>query len=116
MMKRFPGFGHIYAIGKSHALSEMLAGYRGLAVTGHWGPILEDQAPFEPRPTAVPGKTRLARIGLLFDVDSWDGSDLFMAEDRTAFILATERIHQAFLSAALTNFKFYRASEYESVN
>jgi hypothetical protein len=39
-----------------------------------------------------------------------------MAEDRTAFILATERIHQAFLSAALTNFKFYRASEYEFVS
>lgn len=57
---------------------KVLAGYYGLSVTGRSGPIDDTQQRIEVRESPMnPGYMFRVGIGLHFDQDSWDGSDIF---------------------------------------
>jgi hypothetical protein len=53
-------------------------------------------------------------VGLRFDVNTWDGSDLFMGADRrTGWIVASERIERLFKRLKVTNCKFTQVENVE---
>lgn len=50
--------------------------------------------------------------GLYFDMDSWDGSDLFLSPNK-GFSVATKRVKQLFVKNKVTNISFTKISDYE---
>ena len=90
-------------------------GYQGLAVTGRAGPVDDALSPRVmllppvPEGTAVPG-----RRGLLFQPDSWDGSDVFVLGDSTITVV-TVAVRDALLAARLTNLGLDRLTEVERI-
>ena len=91
------------------------SGYEGLAVTGRAGPVDDALsprvmlAPPTPEGAAVPG-----RRGLLFQPDSWDGSDVFVLGDSTIAVV-TEPVRDALLAARVTNLRLERVTEVERI-
>lgn len=72
------------------------AGYTGLSVTGRAGPLDRRRSVTASR-TRADGTTCIHGMnGLYFDLDKWDGSDLFMLEDPSvAFVLCTRKLVDA---------------------
>lgn len=66
-----------------------LEGYAGLAVAGRCGPVEADKAIPSLRPGPVLPIPTL--VGLYFDHQTWDGSDLFVPEGTTSLIV-TEKV------------------------
>jgi hypothetical protein len=90
-----------------------LSDYELLVVTGRCGPIdwtrgVERIAP-PPCPT---GRSAIVSVGLYFDPESWDGSDLFVPEGSATKIISQE-VKDALEAARITNIKFNRLTEHE---
>jgi hypothetical protein len=60
-------------------------GHSGLAVTGRCGNLDQSMSPKVPR--IFPGGIFPVWKGLLFDPESWDGSDFFMPAQRFGFVV-----------------------------
>lgn len=93
--------------------SRELQGYRGLAVTGRCGAIDDSLSAEILLPPPVPGgRAGRALRGLCFPPASWDGSDVFTAEDYAgAFVV--NRVKEALEAARVTNVEFSRLSTLE---
>lgn len=66
-----------------------LGTYHGLVIRGRCGPIDKSRSSIAPS-TSPTGPGWVVK-GLFFDERSWDGSDIFMPEDKTAFVFFTEK-------------------------
>lgn len=90
-----------------------LPGYEGLAVTGRCGAIDDDLSERVIVPPPVPGGAAMPHFrGLCWPPESWDGSDLFMAENYSG-VFVVERVKDALEAAGITNVAFRRLSEVE---
>jgi hypothetical protein len=89
-LKRFSGW-KTYAIDPV-GTAERLKGFDGLAITGRFGPI--DEIWEDP---AISG-----RFGMYVDPETWDGSDVFIAGNRTG-IYVIEAVADALAERELTN-------------
>jgi len=89
-----------------------LDGYVGLIVTGA-GPAVDNSRSVKlERPAESGGRLVTAWVGLCFDVDRWDGSDMFVPED-SGYILTTEYAMECLTAAGLTNLRFRKTTEVE---
>ena len=94
-----------------------ISGIHGLQVHGRCGPIDTSKSPrfvgF-----GVNGVTKFLKYrGWLFDVESWDGSDIFVPESEDGSIcgqyFVTQRLKDIFEKAKVSNVKFRRITEIE---
>ena len=93
--------------------NETIDGYSLLVVTGTCGNTytVESTIRVIPPPTEF-GKPMEAYIGIFFDMDSWDGSDIFIAKN-SGFIFFTERVKDIFLELNIGNLTIKKISEME---
>lgn len=92
---------------------ERIEGYQGFAVTGRCGPIDDSKSPLESCEPRVPGGRRVQRrVGMYFDQQTWDGSDIFMPE-QCGFVFVVERVKRALEKTKVKNFSFTRLTEIE---
>lgn len=92
---------------------EPIRGYEGLIVTGRCGAVDWSMGKYARMPPRIPSSNPYdAWIGMYFDPESWDGSDLFMPEG-TAYIIAVERVKTAVEQAEITNVRFKPLTEFE---
>jgi hypothetical protein len=77
------------------------AKYHGLAVQGRCGPINRTNAEIEMR--QFPGGLYPVRRGLSFEPSSWDGSDVFMPDDDSAWVLLSIKGAHAIRDAHVRN-------------
>jgi hypothetical protein len=101
----------LYDVSVQNKQGKLIPGYSGLAITGRCGKI--DYA----RTVVVP-RIRPAGIfpigrGLLFDPDSWDGSDLFTSAGKVGYIFMVEDVKKAFERAKIRNVSFTQLDQYE---
>ena len=102
-----------YPVAVSDADGRPLSGYHGLAVTGRCGPIDDALSPRVILPPPVPeGRTAEGRRGLLFELGSWDGTDVFCSP-RRATIFVSNRVVDALTADAITNVEFRRTTDIE---
>lgn len=93
-----------------------LEGYHGFSVTGKCGPILDEKSKRTLTPPRVPGApSYYAHVGLYFDPNTWDGSDIFCPEG-TYQTFVTERVKQTIEQASITNATFSKITEMENYN
>jgi len=98
-----------FPITLSHKDGMPIEGYAGLSVTGSCGPIDNSKSRLEWFDAPCEGGQRhRRRLGLFPEPDSWDGSDLFVAEG-TATIFVVDAVKRALEKAKITNIKFERA-------
>lgn len=92
-----------------------IEGYVGLAVLGRCGPIddsLSERVVLEP---LAPGGTAVDGLkGWLFQIETWDGSDLFMPAGSGA-IFVTKPVRDALVAGGVTNVKLDPIAEIESM-
>jgi hypothetical protein len=93
-------------------VSGSVAGYEGLAVTGRCGPIRKELARDARVPGVRPGQVRNAKVGMYFDSNTWDGSDVFMPGDRGTYVLITARVRDVLIARKLRNFAFTASAEF----
>ena len=92
---------------------ERIEGYHGFAVTGRCGPIVWSKGKKVRKPPPVPwGQSYDAWVGMYFDPDSWDGSDIFLPE-ACASTIVVEKVMLALTKAKVTNIKFESLTEFE---
>lgn len=93
--------------------NENIEGYSLFVVTGTCGETYKDESTIRviPPPTEF-GKSMEAYIGLFFNIDSWDGSDIFVPKN-SGFILFTERAKEIFLGLNVSNLTVKKISEME---
>lgn len=95
-----------YPADVSGALGGRLEGYAGLAVTGRCGPIRNELSkPILLPPPSPRGRSVWGWRGLYFEPNTWDGSDIFLAEG-TAFVIVVARVKDVIERAQLSNFAF----------
>lgn len=88
-------------------------GYHGLAVTGRCGEIDWSRGRKERRPAPVPGGSAYdVWIGMYFDPETWDGSDLFVPEGMTCTIV-TEAVKDALTAAKVSNISMRPLTQFE---
>jgi hypothetical protein len=93
-------------------------GYQGVSVIGRCGPILNERSqriivpPISGAREKGLGKAQPGWRGIYFDPDTWDGSDIFLAEGTIAFY-ATDRVREVVEKHGLTNISFDPLSEIE---
>lgn len=63
--------------------------YAWITVNGRCGPLLPERSIGAIK--AFPAKTAAVRRGLFFEASTWDGSDVFMPSDDSAFVFVTDR-------------------------
>lgn len=90
-----------------------IPGYHGLSIYGRCGPIDESKAVQVPR--IFPGGVFPVWLGMYFDPDTWDGSDLFMPDDPKGAIFITNDVKQAFEKARIKNVQFTPLTEEEVI-
>ena len=88
-----------------------IPGYHGLAIHGRCGPI--DDSKSVQVPQQFPGGVFPVWIGMYFDPDTWDGSDLFMSEDGKGSKFVIENVKRAFHKAKIRNVQFEPLEEVE---
>jgi hypothetical protein len=94
--------------------SAAIGGYDLFAVTGRCGPILPERSPVVQLPKKSGVGQSLYRIGYFFDLNTWDGSDVFCpANNRSTFI--TERVKTALTDAHLDNVLLRKITEIEQL-
>jgi hypothetical protein len=81
----------------------------GLAARGRSGPINHDWYTEK----VITAGFLPVRKGLYFDLDSWDGSDLFIPEN-AAFLFVTERVKRIIEQQKLTNVRLERISDLDN--
>ena len=64
------------------------------------------------QPFTPAGKPIWIKRGLPFDINKWDGSDIFSAEN-TLFTFITEKVQNLLIENKCTNIKIERTSEFE---
>lgn len=108
----FQGFG-TYAVNLVGHDGVPIPGYHGLSIHGRCGPIDESKAVQVPR--IYPGGVFPVWLGMYFDPDTWDGSDLFMPDDPPGAIFVTEEVKRAFEKAKIKNVQFTPLPEEEVI-
>jgi len=91
---------------------ELIPGYHGLAITGRCGPIDDSMSELIWCEPVQPGKTKHYQrlLGLYFDPESWDGSDLFCPEG-TARVIVRDVVKDALEAVKITNVDFTSITE-----
>lgn len=92
---------------------KLIEGYEVLIVTGRCGPLDHSKEKKVRKPPPVPqGQAYDAWIGMYFDPESWDGSDLFTPEGTTVTVV-TEPVKSALERVGITNVHFKPLTEFE---
>lgn len=86
--------------------------YQILAITGRCGPVQYDRSEVRQERLVPEGPIGPIYYGLYFDEDSWDGSDLFLPEG-TSYFIVVEQVRKALLDAKITNIQFTRLTEFQ---
>ena len=95
--------------------NERITGYQGFSVPGRCGKIDESLSKREWRGPAVPGGARYkVWVGVYFDLNTWDGSDIFVPAS-SGLVIVTERVKTAIEKAKLKNISFERLTEIEQL-
>jgi hypothetical protein len=92
---------------------ETIPGYHGFRVHGRCGPI--DDSRSIPVPRRFPAGVSTVWLGLYFDLDTWDGNDLFMPEGRNSRIFVFNDVKIALESAKVRNVRFTPIEEVEQL-
>ena len=77
-------------------------GYSLFSVTGKCGPIVDSKSEILVKQLVPNGKPCKIYKGLYFDLDIWDGSDIFSLEG-TTFTIVTEKVRSLLLNNSVTN-------------
>ena len=101
----------LYDVSVRDKQGQLIPGYSGLAITGRCGKIDYTR-------TVVVPRIRPAGIfpigkGLLFDPESWDGSDLFTPVGKGGFIFMVDEVKKALERAKIRNVSFTPLDQYE---
>ena len=88
-----------YPVAVSDEEGQLIPGYFGLSVTGRCGPIDYHRGRLIEIDSPIP-----RYLGLYFDPDSWDGSDLFFADRGRPFVVA--EVKEALERAGVRNLTF----------
>ena len=93
---------------------ELINGYSVLSVTGRCGPIDDDKSELIWRDPPVPeGNRYQVRMGMYFDISTWDNSDIFIPENSLA-IVVTEKVKEVLDNLKVSNFNIQPVSMIES--
>lgn len=91
-----------------------VTGYHGFAVTGRCGPIDPRRSVLKTLPPLVPGgEERRVRLGLYFDMDTWDGSDIFVATNNNR-VIVVERVKELLERNNIRGCEFDRLTEVQN--
>jgi hypothetical protein len=101
----------LYDVSVQDKQGQLIPGYSGLAITGRCGQIDYTRTNVVPR--IYPAGIFPIGKGLLFDPESWDGSDLFMPAGNVGHKLMVERVKKAFERAKIRNVSFTPLDQYE---
>ena len=101
----------LYEISVRDKQGELVPGYSGLSVTGRCGNI--DWAKGVEVPRIRPAGIFPVWKGLLFDPESWDGSDFFMPAERVGYVFVVEEVKKAFQRAKIRNVDFTPLDQFE---
>ncbi len=103
-----------YPVNIVNRAGKAISGYRGLAVTGRCGRVLwnESEKILIPAPSKRGRDTKGWR-GLPFDESTWDGSDIFLPETPSNFIIANERTKKVVEKCKLSNVSFTNTKSLE---
>jgi hypothetical protein len=101
----------LYDVSVRDKQGQLIPGYSGLAITGRCGKIDYTRTVVVPR--VYPAGIFPIGKGLLFDPESWDGSDLFTPIGRVGFIFVVDEVKKAFERAKIRNVSFTPLDEYE---
>jgi hypothetical protein len=109
---RFTGW-HTHPVNLYDKKGNSIEGYQCLVVTGRAGPIDRSRSHIRLDPPPVPqGAPTYVEVGMYYDPDSWDGSDIFIPQSTTAICVA-ERVKDAVEKAGLTNVQFTALSDFQ---
>lgn len=86
--------------------------YRLLVISGRCGPIEDSRSERLLIPSPSGGEAVGGWRGLLFDPDTWDGSDLFLPRN-TFHTIVVDRVRDVVIRERLTNVTFERITEIE---
>jgi hypothetical protein len=96
------------------AEGEVYKDYAGFSVIGRCGPIKKELSTKQTMPPRVPwAKPYEAYIGYYFDLDTWDGSDIFVPEGTYSF-LTIEKVKNLFVKHKFKNIYFDSITEMEN--
>jgi hypothetical protein len=101
----------LYDVSVRDKQDQLIPGYSGLAITGRCGKIDYTRTVVVPR--VYPAGIFPIGKGLLFDPESWDGSDLFMPADRFGYKFMVEGVKKAFERAKIRNVSFTPLDQFE---
>lgn len=74
--------------------SAPVTGYHGFFVTGRCGPIDPRRSVVKTLPPLYPGdEGEQVRLGLYFDLETWDGSDIFVAPNSNV-VMVIQRVKE----------------------
>jgi hypothetical protein len=98
---------------RSHARTREIEGYQGLSALGRCGPVHHDAALLQPM--APGGEPVEGWRGLLFDPETWDGSDIFSPEG-TAHLIVSQSVKHALEEAQASNWLLVALPAWEMVS
>lgn len=101
----------LYDVSVQDKQGHLIPGYSGLAITGRCGKIDYTRTVVVPR--VYPAGIFPIGKGLLFDPESWDGSDLFMPADNVGYKFMVDRVKKAFERAKIRNVSFTPLDQFE---
>jgi hypothetical protein len=101
----------VYDVQVQGKQGQPIPGYNGLAFTGRCGNIDDTRSVQVPR--IFPAGTSLVWKGLLFDPESWDGSDFFMPSAFVGWKFVVEEVKTAFEKAKIRNVEFRPLDQFE---
>lgn len=88
-----------------------VTGYHGFAVTGRCGPINPRRSVVKNLPPLFPGdEEEQVRLGLYFDLDTWDGSDIFVAPN-VNYVIVVKRVKELLEQNNIRGCEFERLTE-----
>ena len=88
--------------------------YSALSIKGSCGPIENDLSKQAVLPPLMPnGPERNTFLGILFNQETWDNSEMFTPKD-TAFVYVTQRVKDLFEKHGISNCSFQRITEIEN--
>jgi hypothetical protein len=101
----------LYDVSVRDKEGQLISGYSGLAIAGRCGKIDYTR-------TVVVPRIRPAGIfpigkGLLFDPESWDGSDLFTPAEKVGFIFMVDEVKKTLERAKIRNVSFTPLDQFE---
>jgi hypothetical protein len=101
----------LYDVSVRDKQGQLIPGYSGLAITGRCGKIDYTRTVVVPR--VYPAGIFPIGKGLLFDPESWDGSDLFMPADKVGYKFMVDRVKKALERAKIRNVSFTPLDQFE---